>query len=385
MIKDNIKIIITGDFCPHKRIEKAFLKKEYNDVFNGFEKIPKDCDLAITNLECPLTLSNKPVEKTGPNLKAHPDCINGIKFCGFKIVTLANNHIMDYGMQGLNDTINACDKNNIHYVGAGENLNKASKPLYITIKETKIAIVNLCENEWSIADKNKAGANPLNPTSNFYQINEAKKNADIILVIIHGGHEHYHLPSPRMVETYRFFANLGVTAVIGHHAHCVSGYEIYNGVPIFYSLGNFIFYWESKKPDSWYQGYFIKLSISDNSVRNFSLFPYFQCKNEVRLRLMEGDEKTSFLMKIEEYSNIIREPALLERKWEEFCKSRLMYYLSTLFRFNRIQKRLVKNRIIEKILFKNKRNLLPILNMFRCDSHREVMIKALESEIFKRD
>lgn len=61
---NNISILVTGDFCPHKRIEQAFLKKEYKDVFNGFEIIADNCDLAITNLECPLTLSNNPIEKT---------------------------------------------------------------------------------------------------------------------------------------------------------------------------------------------------------------------------------------------------------------------------------------------------------------------------------
>ena len=238
-----ISILITGDFCPHKRIEQAFLKKEYKDVFNGFEIITNDCDWAITNLECPLTLSNNSIEKTGPNLKAHPDCIEGIKFGGFNVVNLANNHIMDYGEQGLIDTINICEKNKIHYVGAGQNINKVSKPLYLTVKETKIAIVNFCENEWSIAGKNKAGANPLNPIINYYQIKEAKENSDFALVIVHGGNEQYKYPSPRMVETYRFFADCGANTVIGHHTHCPSGYERYNNVPIFYSLGNLIFDW----------------------------------------------------------------------------------------------------------------------------------------------
>ena len=96
---------------------------------------------------------------------------------------------MDYGERGLIDTLNTCDKNNIHYVGVGENSGEASKPLYLKIKETKIAIMNFCENEWSIASKNSSGANPLNPIKNYYQIKEAKEKADFVLVIVHGGHE----------------------------------------------------------------------------------------------------------------------------------------------------------------------------------------------------
>ena len=106
----NISILITGDFCPHKRIEKEFLKGNYESIYNGFQKVANGCDLVITNLECPLTLSNNPIKKTGPNLKANPECIEGIKFGGFNVVTLANNHIMDYGKQGLSETISLCKK-----------------------------------------------------------------------------------------------------------------------------------------------------------------------------------------------------------------------------------------------------------------------------------
>lgn len=132
--------------------------------------------MVITNLECPLTLSSKTIKKTGPNLKAHPDCINGIKFGGFNVFTLDNNHIMDYGEQGWNDTINICEKNNIHYVGVGQNIKEASKSLYIIVKEKKIAIINFCENEWSIAGKNKAGANPLNPKKIIIRLKKQKIN-----------------------------------------------------------------------------------------------------------------------------------------------------------------------------------------------------------------
>ena len=381
--QEKISILITGDFCPHKRIEQAFLKKEYENVFNGFEKIANNCDLVITNLECPLTLSNNPIKKTGPNLKAHPDCIDGIKFGGFNVVTLANNHIMDFGKQGLADTINACDKNNIRYVGAGQNIDEASKPLYLTIKKTKIAIVNFCENEWSIATEYKAGANPLNPVKNYYQIKEAKKNADILLVIIHGGHEYYHLPSPRIVETYRFFADLGVTAIIGHHTHCVSGYEIYNGTPIFYSLGNFIFDWENRE-NAWYKGYSVKLSICKDSIDNFSLIPYKQCVEEPKIEILKNKQKQIFLNRIDKYSKVISDSELLEKKWLEFCDSREKGYLSSLLSLGKFRKQLLKNKKLSRLVLKRKR-LMPLLNLIRCEAHRDVTIETIQNTILKED
>ena len=377
-----ISILITGDFCPHKRIEQAFLKKEYKDVFNGFEIIANDCDLAITNLECPLTLSNIPIEKTGPNLKAHPDCINGIKFGGFNVVTLANNHIMDYGKQGLNDTIKDCDGNNIHHVGAGENLNEASQPLYLTIKNKKIAIVNFCENEWSIAEKNKAGANPLNPIKNYYQIKEAKNKSDFVLVIIHGGNEQYEYPSPIMVETYRYFADCGANAIIGHHTHCPSGYEVYNDVPIFYSIGNFIFDYENRE-DSWHEGYFVKLSINKNSVYDFSLIPYKQCKTKAELKILENTEREKFIDKIEKISKVITEYELLKEKWVEFCEQRKRSYLSSILSLGKFRKQLLKNNNLSKLILKRKR-LMPLLNLIRCEAHRDCILNNIEEYLKKK-
>ena len=94
---------------------------------------------------------------------------------------------------------------------------------------------------------------------------EAKANADFLILIIHGGHETYELPSPRMKKLYRWFIDLGVDAVIGHHTHCYSGSEVYKNKPIVYSLGNFIF--DSKIRDaSWNYGVFAVLSLSADRV-----------------------------------------------------------------------------------------------------------------------
>ena len=104
-----------------------------------------------------------------------------------------------------------------------------------------IFIFNFCENEWSIAESDNPGANPMDIIDNANQIKYARELADYVIVIVHGGHEYYNLPSPRMQKQYRFYADQGADIVVGHHTHCISGNEVYKGVPIYYSLGNFIF------------------------------------------------------------------------------------------------------------------------------------------------
>lgn len=376
-MKNNVSILIAGDFCPHKRIEQIFLRKEYKNIYNEFENMSQNGDLSITNLECPITLSNNPKIKTGPNLKAHPDCIQGIKYGGFNVVTLANNHIMDYGEQGLNDTINVCEKNDINYVGVGKNVDEASKPLYITIKETKIAIVNFCENEWSIASKNSPGANSLNLVKNYYQIKEAKNKSDFVLVIIHGEHEQYEYPSSIMVETYRFLADCGANAIIGHHTHCPSGYEVYNDTPIFYSLGNFIFDWENRN-ESWYQGFFITFDINQNNkLNNLSLHPYYQCKIEPKIEILEREKKDVFINQIEKISKQIQDRNYLKEQFDKLCNEKKVMYLSNLLSLNKFKRQLIKNNKLAELLI-NKDSLRKMLNIIRCESHRDCLINILE-------
>ena len=379
---DGINIILTGDFCPIGRVEKFCLNNEFEKIYGNALPILRDKDLSITNLECPLTKKFNPIKKTGPNLIAVPECIDALKYGGFDIVTLANNHILDQDEKGLRDTLQICKESGIKTVGAAENLTTAMYPLFVTIKDKKIAILNFAEHEFSIATKNSAGAAPLNLIKNYHHILEAKKKSDIVIIIIHGGNEHYPLPSPRMVETYRFFADLDVTAIVGHHTHCSSGLEIYNGVPIFYSLGNFIFDWKDKMFESWYEGYFIKLTIAKNKVTNIALNPYFQCKNDPGLQLMDEDESTKFLKKIEGCSNIIQDSDLLKNKWLSFCKSQEVNYLSMLLSLNLIKRQLLKRNLLPKFFLKKKR-FITLLNIFRCETHRDVTIEMLRKKIKK--
>ena len=374
---NKINILITGDFSPINRIESICKNKDYDKIYGELLSILKNKDLSITNIETPLTTHKNKIRKRGPYLVANPICIHGIKYGDFDIATLSNNHILDYGKTGLFATIDACESVGIKTVGAGKNIDEAKKPLYIEIKGKTIAILNFTECEFSIAEIDKAGANPLDPIGNYYQILEAKRNADIVILIIHGGNELNPLPNLQMVKIYHFFADLGVTAIIGHHPHCISGFEIYNNTPIFYSLGNFIFDIEQQK-ESWYEGYFINLEINKNSVNKIYLFPYFQCKEKIGLYLMNKTEEKIFLKKIEDYSNIIKDPNLLLKNWIEFCDSKKASYLAKLLSFNTLEKHLYKKNLFTKLLLKEQKMLL-LLNLFRCESHREAIIDILKN------
>jgi poly-gamma-glutamate capsule biosynthesis protein CapA/YwtB (metallophosphatase superfamily) len=173
-----IKIFITGDFCPHKRVEQIILDNNCGGVYNDFLPHLKGNDINITNLECPLTNKQNPIFKTGPNLISNEKCIEALTFGNFNILTLSNNHIMDQGADGLLSTLQLCKGNNIESVGAGRNLEEASETLYKTIQDKRIAFLNFSEVEFSTAEIDKPGSNPLNPVKNYYSIKSAREQAD---------------------------------------------------------------------------------------------------------------------------------------------------------------------------------------------------------------
>lgn len=371
-----INILIAGDFCPHKRVEKLVLDNKLAKIFNDFMPHLQQNNLNVLNLECPLTNNGTPIKKTGPNLKAGKECVGVLKYGGFRLVALANNHIMDQGTEGFNETIDSLTKNNIAYVGAGKNLEDASRIFYFEEKGVKIAFLNFCENEYSIAEKDKPGALPLCPVQNYYKIDEARKNADFVVVIIHGGHEGYSLPSPRMVETYRFFIDIGANIVVNHHSHCFSGFETYQNGTIFYGLGNFIFDREDEKYSDWNFGFVVKLALEKRKT-SFQIIPYKQCGVEPGLLLLNEYEKQSFNNALEKLNNIIANPVLLDKEWHSFVrKNSNAYILNYECGSSRLFKALRYRRLLPCMISENKK--MKMLNLIRCESHRDLIIESLK-------
>lgn len=300
------------------------------------------------------------------------------------VVTLANNHILDYGEKGVSDTIEFCKKNNIKIVGAGLNLEEASKTLYLNSKEGLIAIVNIAENEWASATINSAGANPMNIIDNSKQIKKAKDKANYVIVIIHGGHEYYNLPSPRMQQHYRFFADQGADIVVGHHPHCISGYEIYNGVPIFYSLGNFLFTEKDINLD-WYKGLVLEIDLAKGDLQT-KLHPVKQDKNTFHLSILKNKEKQIIIDKIEKYSYVIANKNILEKSWQEYIESKINLYLKLWSPVS-----FIKNKYLGGVLrklpvkFINKSGLALYLNLMRCEAHRDLSKAVIERYLKNND
>ena len=370
-----IKIIITGDFCPVLRIERLVFNDQPELVFNDLLTELCESDLNIIDLECPLVENGTMINKSGPHIKASPETIKLLKFANINLAAMANNHIRDYGDDGMMKTISLCRENGIDTVGIGKNINEARIPFTATIKGIKIKVHNITENEWSNTHGDEPGANPLDLAKNYYDIHKSRREADIVIVVFHGGNEFYELPSPRIKETLRFFADAGATAVISHHTHVASGYEVYNGVPIFYSLGNFCYDSTEMHEEGWNYGYVVLLKI--NEITEFEIIPVIQNSTNPGVHRLYGSERDHFLHRIDTLNEIIANDKYLEERFIDYCRENAYRYdlLFEPYR-NRVLAFLKKRNFIPSLFSLRKKRLF--LNIVQCDAHRDILLAYLK-------
>ena len=368
-----MKVLVAGDFYPRARVKQMVQEGNYV-FFDELKERISNVDYSIVNFESPVVEGEAiPIVKAGPNLKCHPNAMKAIKYAGFKCVTLANNHFYDYGEIGVSDTLRTCQDEGIDYVGGGKNLDEAESILYKRIGDKTLAIISFCENEWSIATGHSGGSAPLNLIHNLRNLQEAKAKADNVLVIVHGGTEKYQLPSPRMKETYRFFVDQGADAVVNHHQHCYSGYEVYKGKPIFYGLGNLC--WDINNPQEnlWNEGLIVELCFNEDEI-GYKVLPYTQCVESPKVSFVT--DSRAFDENLEKINAIIGDDDKLQ---ESFLKmAREKGFLQFLEPYNNKYLKLLKAKgLLPSFLNEKKRRT--ILSIFRCESHRDVMFELLKN------
>lgn len=371
-----MKVVIVGDFCPRGRVVEKFEQGDYEYVLGKVKDIISDADYSIVNFECPVTKGGeKPIEKCGPNLQCSEKGMEAVKWAGFDCVTLANNHFFDYGKEGVKNTLEACKKYGVDFVGGGMNLQEASEILFKEIDGKILAIINCCEHEFSIATEDTAGSNPLNPIKQYYAVKEAKEKADYVLVIVHGGNEHFQLPSPRMQEIYRFFIDAGADAVVNHHQHCYSGFEVYSGKPIFYGLGNFCFDKKGKINDKWNEGYMVIINLCKNNI-SFDVIPYNQCSEKASLFLQKNKQKQNIIDSINNLNIVISNKDDLKKKYTLYIEKNSSLRATFSPYTNKLLRSLCSHGLLPSFLPKKKKLLIQAY--IQCESHLPKVMNFLK-------
>ena len=372
-------IIIGGDLAPTTSNYSIFENADLLTLLGeDLIEIFKYANLKIFNLELPLTQSNGNISKAGPNLKAPPSVIKGIEYLNPIILTLANNHIMDYGKDGLTDTFTILNDNNIKHCGAGSSLNEASKPLILIENNIKVGIYACAENEFGIASETECGANPFDPLETPDQISALKSNCNYVIVIYHGGKEHYRYPSPQLQKNCRKLVEKGADLVVCQHSHCIGTFEKYINGTIVYGQGNFIF--DYLDIECWQTSLLVKLDFDIDSF-NVDYIPIVKSSNVIRIPKI--DEWNYILEKFYERSENIKYPEIVKNKYKAFSLSNVDNYLREFIGFgkwfNRFD-RFILNGLILKLIYKRKKRLI-IQNFIECEAHRELIIEGLKEKL----
>lgn len=226
-----------------------------NSYFHAFENIAEELnrgDITIANLEAPLTDRGSEFEDKKFRFRVNPVAAVALKKAGITTVNLANNHIMDFGVVGLADTVTALKKAGIDWVGAGDNISQARAVQFYELRGVKVAMLGysmtLPVEFW--AAKGKAGTMPALEKLMRADIAAARKEASVVVVSIHWGEEGVTRLRPYQPRLARLMIDSGADVVIGHHPHRLQGVERYKKGIIFYSLGNFAFAAKGKSGDS---------------------------------------------------------------------------------------------------------------------------------------
>ncbi len=209
-------------------------------------------DILMVNNEFTYGEGGTPLEGKAYTFQAHPSKAKWLTAIGTDIVSLANNHVFDYGPEGLMSTIEAVEAEGLPFVGAGENLDEAKKIVYFIINGKKIAFTAATQIERTLnytkeaTDTTPGVLKTLNAAKYVEVLKEARENADFVIAYVHWGTEGniYFGYDQKNLATQ--FAAAGADVIIGGHTHCLQGFEYRDGVPVFYSLGNFWFDWEEE-------------------------------------------------------------------------------------------------------------------------------------------
>lgn len=372
-----MSILIGGDLLPMPENEIMFEKADTvgllgEPLCRHLEKM----DYRIFNLEGPLIKQESPIWKDGPILGAGVETINGIKAMQADLLSLANNHILDHGIEGLRSTLETLKKHGIAYVGAGLNEEEARKPYILQKNGVSVGIYSCAEHEFNIADKKTGGANPVCLDDIRIQMENMKKYCDYVIVIYHGMKEFFQYPSPKIQELFRKIADFGADIVLAQHSHCIGCTEKYHNKDLIYGQGNFLFAY-GNHPLSQY-GLLIELCIEDGIKVNY--LPIKKSGSAVCCIKRNEEEKVMNLFY--ERSSKIKDSDFVQKNYQDFADSMLLDYLKTLngnsFFFRLYHK---MNKIRNRESYYDKEKLCKILNCFQCEAHRELIIEALKKAI----
>lgn len=238
-VRKHFTMIAVGDVMTDRNVGKAIAANGADSILEKVRDLTEAADVSFCNLESPLS-SVGSHDPQNCCFRARPETVKVLVDGGFDIVTLANNHTLNAGREGVLQTLDVLDKYHIQYCGAWRDKARSGEPTYLETGEgpVKLAFLGFTDLSFGHGSYNKVDADRANLIA---QIKTAKRRSDLVIVTCHWGDEYMPLPNQRQRNTAHAAINAGADLVLGHHPHTLEGIEVYKGKPILYSMGNFVF------------------------------------------------------------------------------------------------------------------------------------------------
>lgn len=245
----------------------------------------RKADLAVGNLETSVSLRGSPAPHKQYTFRSHPSTLKGASRAGIDILSLANNHTLDWGPEALVDTIDHVRSASIHPVGAGKNAAEAFRPVLVTVHGIRIAFLAFTrvipEPLWAAGPNHPGLAAGYDPKPVLAAVEAARPLADVIVVLFHWGEEVTDLPRQTDQELTRAMMEKGATIVIGHHPHVLQAIALHDSKLVAYSLGNFIF--TSVERELNQETGVLTVTVGPSGVRGASFAPMYIAAGQPRL------------------------------------------------------------------------------------------------------
>jgi len=303
--KSMVTLKAIGDIAFFRSI--ALKARDYGDnfIFDKVRDYLNNDDLLFGNFEFPFSNDANPhFLHSYHGYRANLSVLPALSKVNFDILNLANNHIMDWGLEGMMTTKNALESLGIKTIGVGINLKEARKPVVIEKKGVKFGFLGYVKaGDWTVTDTT-SGTAKIDINLIREDINYLKRKVDHIIVSLHWGTEFSDYPYPGDVKMAHKIIDIGARIILGHHPHVLQGYEKYGNGLIFYSLGNFVY-------DPYSERVFVKASINErlesiiaeikfskDDIVSFTIMP-IKINNRLQPVILSCNEKERLLKRIQ--------------------------------------------------------------------------------------
>lgn len=297
--EDIVTLVATGDVLLARYVEQRMRATgDYTLPFAKVADFLKSADVTFGNLETPI-LDGVTTPKDSTTFRADPKTVKGLQFAGYDVMSVANNHTMNYQIPGLTNTLKELKKAGILTSGGGKNQDFARAPAVVEVKGKTIAFLSYVDTKipprnYGIANYNTAGLAGMDIEAMKNDVKNASAAYDIVVVSMHSGTEYKKEPTQLQKDFAHAAIDSGASAVIGAHPHVVQPVEYYGNGVIFYSLGNFVF-------DQFFSadvktGLAVRISFEEGEKPVVELFPVKI--DTTQPRILEGAEREETLKKL---------------------------------------------------------------------------------------